>query len=120
MAVRNQRGRSRGAAIYGDLDGVHASMDLARGRHLDGDGDRATVTFWRQCLTVSAAAKRARAGNQTAARRLAWREEYLAEIAQLPDSVQTYAVYRRREQAAAGDADTWLRRQLDGLDDGSV
>jgi hypothetical protein len=61
-------GRSRGAAIHGDVDGVRRHLGVARR-----GGDRSAVTSERQTLTVSAAARRARAGNRTVARRLAWR-----------------------------------------------
>src|SRR6266508_2001357 len=139
-------GHCTGASIYGDLERPRHALEESRRA-----GNRFSVIYWRQALTVSVAARRAEAGDRTVARRLAWREcvlrgrqhgrwllsrykasdaaftrvlretsagtcaacaqrqersrrtrdEYLSEIAELPQSVPTYAEYCRRDGHAA-------------------
>lgn len=150
-------GRSMGTNVYGDpyerplqwLNKYRA--ELARGPHARREAQdiRRSIAYWRQTITVSVAAQRADAGDQTGARRLAWRnnvlkqrsharwlwqrfetldaeirrlvrraaascptcsarlerarrdrEEFLAEIAALPGTVQTYAEYAREHPIA--------------------
>lgn len=158
MAV--QSGRSLSAPIYGDPGAPRTSIEEARRA-----GNRRGVTFWRQVLTVSAAAQRAKAGDRTVARRLVWRalvlkgrrhaqwlvsrakayeveltrlrrepshpdcaacyqrqersrghrEEFLAEIAQLPGSVPTYRASRRLDFRAALEGNHCLLNELEPL-----
>jgi hypothetical protein len=153
-------GHSMGASIYGDLERPRRWLEEERRA-----GRRSGITHWRQTLTVSAANQRARAGDRTAARRLAWRalvlkgrrhaewlvsrakaheaelarlrrepshpdcaacflrqersrgnrEEFLAEIAQLPGSVPAYRASRHLDFRAAAEGDYWLLRELEPL-----
>jgi len=161
MAAR--RGHSQGAPIVGDLERARRWLEGERRERRAGNLNG--VVYGRQSLTVSAASQRARAGNRTAARRLAWRalvlrgrrhaewlvsrarayeaelarlrrkpshpdcaecflrqersrgkrEEFLAEIAQLPGAVPTYRASRRLDFRAAAEGDYWFLRELEPL-----
>jgi hypothetical protein len=73
MAARlfKRLGRSRcvasGDVITIEVPTEHLAAARQRGR-------RREITYWRQLLTVTAAYARARAGDRTAERRLAWRD----------------------------------------------
>lgn len=113
MATRP--GRSLGVSIFAD---VGASRKWLEGERGSARADlRNGVVYGRQSLTVSAAAQRARAGNRTAARRLAWRELVLKGRRHANWLVSRYKTLdaelaRRRRQPSHPDcAECFLRQQ---------
>jgi hypothetical protein len=71
-------GHSLGASIHHDLARVREWIEEARTEARNPARSplawRRSLAHWRQCFAVSAAAQRAHAGDETARRRLAWRE----------------------------------------------
>lgn len=107
-----REGRSRRAAIEGDPESTRRVLRQARHeRNWSG------VTYWRQVLTVSAAAQRARAGDRTAERRLAWRKLVLEGRGLAEELVMRYKRYeaelgkRRREPSHPDCAACYLRQE---------
>lgn len=171
--------RSRGVSSWKDPYEPSRRLDEARAELASAlaggaskraiNGIRLDITSWRQIITVSVATARAAAGDQTAARRLAWRkgvlafreeadwrlsrfkvwdaemrklsrkgiadcpcpgcsaqvarvralrDEFLAEIAALPqhqNAPSPYRDYARRQSARVAADEAWLRHQLAGL-----
>jgi hypothetical protein len=98
--------------IYGDLEQPRRYLRQAR-RERDGRG----VTYWRQVLAVSAAARRARAGDRTAGRRLAWRKLVIEGRRRAEDLVARYKraaadlAKHRREPSHPDCAACYLRQE---------
>jgi hypothetical protein len=110
-------GHSRGAPIYGDPASARKWLEGARRT-----GNKRGVVYGRQSLTVSAACQRrapshpdCAACHQRAERVRGLREEFLAEIAQLPGSVPAYRASRRLDFRAAAEGDYWLLKELEPL-----
>ena len=104
-------GHSRGASIFGDP--ARPQEWLERERRA---GNKRGVVLYRQTLTVSAAAQRARAGNRTAARRLVWRalvlkRRYRAQSLVSRAKAHEAELARLRRQPSHPDCATCHQRQ---------
>lgn len=100
MAARRE-GHSMDAPVYNDPEYYRRVLEEKR-------RTSTAVTFWRQVFTVSAAAQRARTGDRTAARRMAWRDLVLKGRRHAAWLLSRYKAHERalakllREELAAG------------------